>query len=100
LTHSVDYSLFYYFLLWVALFAIAGIFMIIHGIDYVAWPRLNPLTDIIYYNGPGYRSAHHGKGLGRQHGKEPSKWLSSGMKRVHMVGVEELELGTMKKRVD
>lgn len=75
--------------------------MIVHGIEYVAWPRLNPLTDIIYYNGPGYRSAHHGKGLGGQRNAEPSwkknKWLSSGMKRVHRVGVEELELGTMKK---
>ena len=59
-----DYSLFYYFLLWIALVVVSTAFIFIHGIDYVSWPRLQPPTDIIYYDGPGFRSAHHGKGLG------------------------------------
>lgn len=73
--------------------------MVIHGIDYVSWPRLIPPTDIIYYNGPGYRSAHNGKGF--QGNKEVSaikaKWLRHGHVRA---GVEEVEMGTLKKRVD
>ena len=98
---SLDYSLFYYFLLWFFLFAIAMTFVIIHGIDYVSWPRLNPLTDVIYYEGPGFRSGHHGKGLS---GKEEPSWkkgrLQSSTKRAKALAVEEVELGTMKKRVD
>lgn len=79
--------------------------MIIHGIDYVSWPRLTPVTDIIYYDGPGFRSAHHGKGFGGKNQAEPSwkkaKWLSAGVRKPAIkVGVEEVELGTVKKRVD
>ena len=51
-------------MLWFALAAVALVFIFIHGIEYVNWPRLQPLTDIIYYEGPGYRSGHRGKGLG------------------------------------
>ncbi|KAJ3499855.1 hypothetical protein NLJ89_g10049 [Agrocybe chaxingu] len=101
LPRTSDYSLFYYFLLWFTLFAISMVFILIHGIDYVAWPRLNPPTEIIYYNGPGYRSGHNGKGLNGK--EEPSwkkkKWLTSGSRRTKS-GVEEVELGTLKKRVD
>jgi hypothetical protein len=94
-----DYSLFYYFMLWLTLFSMAFAFIIIHGIDYVAWPRLNPLTDIIYYNGPGFRSAHHGKGLKgkKDMGPKRARWLASGRLRN---GPEEVELGPFKKRVD
>lgn len=77
------------------------VFVILHGIEYVSWPRLNPLTDIIYYNGPGFRSARHGMGIGAK--EQPSwkqgKLLGSGVK-WSKVAVEEVELGTMKKRVD
>jgi hypothetical protein len=75
------------------------LFIIIHGIDYVSWPRLIPLTDIIYYNGPGFRSGHHGKGLGGVDGPSwnKSKLLASA-KRPAMV--DEVELGTFRKRVD
>ncbi|KJA26115.1 hypothetical protein HYPSUDRAFT_36978 [Hypholoma sublateritium FD-334 SS-4] len=101
LPRTSDYSLFYYFLLWFSLFAVAMTFIMIHGIDYVSWPRLNPLTDVIYYEGPGFRSGHHGKGLS---GKEEPSWkkgkLLGGAKRATAVAVEEVELGTMKKRVD
>lgn len=98
---KTDYSLFYYFLLWFSLFAVAAVFILIHGVEYVSWPRLNPLTDIIYYSGPGYRSGHHGKGL---NGKTEPSWkktklLSTGRKRARTL-VEEVELGTVKKRLD
>ena len=95
-----DYSLFYYFLLWFALLSVSMAYIYIHGIDYVSWPKLIPPTDIIYYNGPGFRSGHHGKGL--KGVSEPSwqktKWLPAkrGMASVDV----EVELGTIKKRVD
>ena len=69
-------------------------FILVHGVDYVSWPRLVPLTNIIYYNGPGYRSGHHGKGFAGNIG--PAKWQTRGR-----VKSEEIELGVgMKKRVD
>ncbi|KAH0590337.1 hypothetical protein H2248_000494 [Termitomyces sp. 'cryptogamus'] len=94
LPRTSDYSLFYYFMLWFTLLTAAFIFMFIHGIDYVSWPRLIPLTDVIYYNGPGFRSGNHGKGLKDNFGP---KWLDT--KRTRM-GAEHIELGEMKKRVD
>ncbi|KAF9056681.1 inositol/phosphatidylinositol phosphatase [Panaeolus papilionaceus] len=102
LPRTSDYSLFYYFMLWFALFSIAMTFMFINGVDYVAWPKLNPMTDIIYYNGPGYRSAHHGKGLNpkAEPGASKQRWLRRGAGRVKVGSIEEVELGTMKKRVD
>lgn len=77
--------------------------MLLHGIDYVAWPRLIPSTDIIYYSGPGYRSGHHGKGLSGKltpSMEQSPKWLRSGARRVKANMIEEVELGTVKKRVD
>ncbi|KAJ7356993.1 SacI homology domain-containing protein [Mycena albidolilacea] len=103
LPRTSDYSLFYYFLLWIALFSISLIFIGIHGIDYVSWPRLIPSTDYIYYSGPGFRSAHHGKGFGgddapktRSGTSISTKWLNSAGKKRISVAVEEGE----KKRVD
>jgi hypothetical protein len=63
LPRTSDYSLFYYFILWLLVAIFATTLMMIYGIEYVSWPRLIPPTDIIYYEGPGYRSGHHGKGL-------------------------------------
>ncbi|KAF6766085.1 inositol/phosphatidylinositol phosphatase [Ephemerocybe angulata] len=93
----LDYSLIYYFLLWFTVFAAAMAFIIIHGIQYVAWPRLNPLTEIIYYNGPGFRSANHGKGLqATAHlDVKRNKFITAG--KLHKHAVEEVELGTLKK---
>lgn len=83
------------------LLAVALVFILIHGIDYVAWPRLNPPTETIYYTGPGFRSAHNGKGIkGSGAGAatlQRMKWASNGRVRG---AIEELELGTLKKRVD
>lgn len=60
---GADYSLIYYFMLWVLIAIFAITFITIYGIEYVSWPRLIPPTDVIYYEGPGFRSANHGKGL-------------------------------------
>lgn len=76
-------------------------FIYVHGIEYVSWPKLVPLTDTIYYTGPGYRSGHHGKGLNARVTPEWStktKLLST-IARRNKGGFEEIELGT-KKRVD
>ncbi|KXN83618.1 hypothetical protein AN958_01183 [Leucoagaricus sp. SymC.cos] len=101
LPRTSDYSLFYYFLLWFLLLAVSMVFIFIHGIDYVSWPKLIPLTETIYYNGPGFRSARHGMGIGGSGVKgEPmkkQKWTMNGRGRG---AVEEVELGTMKMRVD
>ncbi|KAJ7139757.1 SacI homology domain-containing protein [Mycena epipterygia] len=103
LPRTSDYSLFYYFMLWFTLLGLSLIFIFIHGIDYVSWPRLIPSTDYIYYTGPGFRSAHHGKGFGgddapktRSGTTMSKKWLNMGKQRVGVASVEEGE----KKRVD
>ena len=97
-----DYSLFYYFVLWFTLVVLSLTFVFVHGIEYVSWPRLLPPTDIIHYSGPGFRSAHHGKGLGVDIGKykagASAQWLVHGLGRTDKQ-MEEIELGT-KKRVD
>lgn len=95
-----DYSLLYYFILWIALAAASLIFILIHGIDYVAWPKLLPPTDLIYYDGPGFRSGQHGKGLGERFTKVQGKLLSANRHRRRAPSrIEEIEMGT-KKRVD
>ncbi|KAI9572765.1 SacI homology domain-containing protein [Boletus coccyginus] len=108
LPRTSDYSLFYYFMLWLAVATSAIAFIMVYGIEYVSWPRLIPPTDIVYYEGPGYRSAHHGKGL---KGSFPQKFGLSGKvfsanavptarKRALTVSkMEEIEMGN-KQRVD
>jgi len=105
LPRTSDYSLFYYFLLWFLFASLSFVFILIHGIDYVSWPQLIPPTDVIYYNGPGFRSGHHGKGLGNSsvdggtlNSKGSAKWLSTGRKRTTS-RIGEIELGA-KTRVD
>ena len=100
----VDYSLFYYFMLWFFLATVTLVFIFIHGIEYVSWPRLQPLTDIIYYEGPGYRSGHRGKGFGlplekvKNAAVAQANSLSEQHRRVKSKKLEEIEMGT--KRVD
>lgn len=45
------------------LFLASGYYLVSHGVDYVAWPRLRPLTDTINYSGKGYFSGRHGRGF-------------------------------------
>ncbi|KAK1229807.1 Phosphoinositide phosphatase sac1 [Marasmius sp. AFHP31] len=92
LPRTSDYSLLYYFILWFALLALSVAFIFIHGILYVSWPRLIPLTDTIYYDGPGFRSARHGMGLSGEMsiGGKSAKYLNSGRRRAHSkAGIEE-----------
>lgn len=100
-----DYSLLYYFLLWFLLATVSLVFIFLHGIDYVNWPRLQPLTDIIYYDGPGFRSARKGTGLGlpalekfKEGATERAKVIADQHRRVKSKRLEEIEMGT--KRVD
>lgn len=106
LPRTSDYSLTYYFLLWFVLLSLSLGFIVLHGIDYVNWPRLIPLDDAIHYSGPGFRSGQKGKGLnfgvkgddvGGKIGASATKFLSTGRKRTHSHG--EIELGN-KQRVD
>lgn len=94
-------------MLWFAVLSLSVAFIFVHGIDYVAWPRLNPPTDIIFYEGPGFRSGHRGKGFGlsswdtnklRSGVKAGAQWTSQGRRRAAS-HVNEIEMGT-KKRVD
>lgn len=77
----------------------ATIFMVTYGISYVSWPKLVLLDSIIYYDGPGYRSAKHGMGLKGVNVKlgldNGTKWLSNKGK----VGKEE-SIPMTRKRVD
>jgi hypothetical protein len=98
----LDYSLIYYFALWFVLVILSTIFIIVHGLDYVAWPRLVPVTEAIHYNGPGFRSGRHGTGFGLDFGKLKSsanaQWVTRGLRRPDMQ-MEEIELGA-KRHVD
>ncbi|KIM67102.1 hypothetical protein SCLCIDRAFT_1210582 [Scleroderma citrinum Foug A] len=104
LPRTSDYSLFYYFVFWLVVSVLSICFIVLHGIEYVSWPRLIPPTDIIYYKGPGFRSGHHGKGFTRPIGRKFSisgKTLPGmgGRQRALTNRIEEVEMGT-KKRVD
>lgn len=92
-----DYSLFYYFVLWMTLVALSLIFIFIHGIEYVNWPKLLPLSDIVHYDGPGFRSGHNGKGLGIP--ALDSRAVNEKAHKRAISKLEEIEMGT-KSRVD
>lgn len=95
-------------MLWLVVAASAITFMMVYGIEYVSWPRLIPPTDVIYYEGPGFRSAHHGKGLkgsfAQKFGLSGKVFSANGVptarKRALTVSkMEEIEAGN-KQRVD
>ncbi|KAJ7630572.1 SacI homology domain-containing protein [Roridomyces roridus] len=82
--------------------ALSLAFIVLHGVDYVSWPRLVPSTEYIYYKGPGFRSGQHGKGFGGEDKPKTRigtsislKWLNH-RKRVSVAVMEEGQ----KKRVD
>ncbi|KAI9444996.1 SacI homology domain-containing protein [Lactarius indigo] len=85
LPRTSDYSLVYYFALWLTLVVLSTIFVL-----------------TIHYNGPGFRSGHHGTGLGLDFGKLKSgvnaQWMTRGFLRSDKQ-VEEIELGA-KRHVD
>src|SRR6267154_2287153 len=80
----LDYSLRYYFALWFTLVVLSTIFVFIHGLDYVPWPRLLPLTYTIHYGGFGFRSGYHRTGFGIDLSKLKSsgnvQWVPKGIR--------------------
>lgn len=103
-----DYSLSYYFFLWFTVLTLALVFIFAHGIEYVSWPRLVPLTSTIYYNGPGFRSANKGKGFGipaldlamlKAGAGAKARLLSETHRRAKSRLMDEVEMGT-KERLD
>ncbi|EJD55532.1 inositol/phosphatidylinositol phosphatase [Auricularia subglabra TFB-10046 SS5] len=108
LPRTSDYSLKYYFIFWILLFVASLSFIRAHGIEYVAWPRLNPPVDVIYYEGPGFRKHRNGMGFSIPwlNGKGASgvRLLQQGQGRLKALAahkLEEIEMGTKtKKRVD
>jgi hypothetical protein len=60
---SLAYSLFYFNVFWLCLVITSLIYILGHGVEYVAWPRLIPPTDFLMYEGPGFRSGNKGKGF-------------------------------------
>lgn len=95
-------------MLWLVVATLAISFIMIYGIEYVSWPRLIPPTDVIYYEGPGFRSAHHGKGLKGPFAQRlglsgkvfSANAAPTARKRALTVSkMEEIEMGT-KQRVD
>ena len=102
---KIDYSLTYWFAFWILLFDAALIIILAHGVAFVAWPRLNPPTDLIDYNGPGFIAKRKGRGLGFGLGKILSGAGTSSlgkMGRKHTSAPSrEIELGMLeKKRVE
>lgn len=99
LTMTIDYSLSYWFALWTSLLVLALGFVLAHGVAYVSWPRLNSLTDLIEYNGPGYKATKRGRGLGILDG--PGLRQANINVMAKRVSTKEIEMGLLeKKRVD
>lgn len=79
--------------------AVSLVFIFVHGIEYVNWPRLLPLSDIIYYDGPGFRSGNKGKGFGIP-ALDPNRLPAAPRTMIHKRGgskLEEMEMGTVRK---
>ncbi|CAL1696347.1 unnamed protein product [Somion occarium] len=98
LPRSSDYSLLYYFVFWFTLLSVALLFIFLHGIDYVNWPRLTPLDEIIHYDGPGFRAAWKGNGFGIPSIDVRVKRLGSNHRKLKSK-LDEIEMGS-KIRVD
>lgn len=56
-------SLLYFNVIWLTFALLSLVYILGHGIEYVAWPRLNPPTDFLFYDGPGYKSGAKGRGF-------------------------------------
>jgi hypothetical protein len=98
LTRRSDYSLLYYFLLWITLFAASIAYVFLHGTEYVSWPRLIPPTDVLLYTGPGYRARYKGTNIGIPVlDEKKAKWMTQGRRRAESK-IEEMEMG--RKRTD
>ncbi|KAG9093825.1 hypothetical protein FRC06_011365 [Ceratobasidium sp. 370] len=105
LPRTSEYSLVYYNTLWMFFLIISVIFISIHGTAYVAWPRLNAsaVRDVLMYDGPGYRSAQHGRGTGGVtkggNGRGGVRMGHVGSEKGSVGRMEEVEMGE-RKRMD
>jgi hypothetical protein len=94
---TAAYSLIYYFLLWIVVLAGALAFILLHGTDYVSWPRLIPPTDVLLYTGPGYRARYKGASIGIPIlDEKKAKWMTQGRLRAESK-TEEMEMGRRKR---
>jgi hypothetical protein len=59
-----------YQILLLSVFVAAIYYILAHGIDYVSWPRLNSLQDVISYEGRGHQSGRHGRGVTSHYGRK------------------------------
>jgi len=108
LPRQSNYSLYYYNIFWFLFVALALVYILGHGIEYVQWPRLNPPNDAIFYEGPGYKSGTKGTGFTLPFGLD-QHLLKRGVKfggtfsgsglQPRRGKVEEIEMG-LKKRID
>lgn len=80
--------------------------MFAHGVSYVSWPRLNPLTDVVNYDGPGFVGKRRGRGLrflasvGKS-GRTTGTGRSAEKVKGTPIASQEMEMGSFeKKRVD
>lgn len=102
LPRTSDLAITYFFLIWFSVLALSLIYIVFNGIEYVSWPRLLPLTDIVHYSGPGYRSGYHGLGFGDGKKRDERKRQAKGKSNGIMVGgkgdAESIELGKLGPR--
>lgn len=87
-------------------------FIFSHGIDYVAWPRLNSLSGTILFKGRGHVSGRNGRGPWAYHSNLKNSGMLStpeGKSTLQGVGApgvttstqqRDWESGQSKKRVD
>ncbi|KAG8884578.1 hypothetical protein FRB97_003875 [Tulasnella sp. 331] len=106
LPRSSAYPLLYFIMFWAIVSALSLTYIFGHGVEYVAWPRLNPPVDALFYDGPGHKTGMHGRGKSLNRLPLPS-WVKQNvlgtMKKMPVLHkLEEIEMGTTaaKKRVD
>ncbi|KEP48814.1 putative recessive suppressor of secretory defect protein [Rhizoctonia solani 123E] len=100
LPRTSEYSLVYYHAIWFLFLLVSIAFIQAHGTAYVAWPRLNAsaVRDVLEYDGPGYRSTQHGRGVDTKRGGV--KMGHVGSEQGSVGRMEEVEMGERKKRVE
>ncbi|KAG8732455.1 hypothetical protein FRC11_013529, partial [Ceratobasidium sp. 423] len=100
LPRTSEYSLIYYHAIWFIFLVLSIVFIQAHGTAYVAWPRLNAsaVRDVLEYDGPGYRSKQHGRGVDKKSGGVRMGHVGSDKGSVGRM--EEVEMGERKKRIE
>ncbi len=93
----VALSLTYPFLFFGTLFAFSFLYILDRGVEYVNWPKLIPPTDVIQYDGPGFRTGPQGRGKGLSKLPIPLSlrrlWINGRRKTSIPHKLEEIEMG-------